>query len=241
MHYRYWFQNIRHPVWYALAAGDFDLMLPIFNMYMAQMPVLEERSKQWYGHNGSQFAETSYFFGTYEQCDYGCGRSGVPEITNPYIKHHYEGGVELAVMMLRAYAYSGNDTFITQYALPWCLSLLTFYDEHYPKYPNGTLFLKDAQSCETWLNCDNPAPQVSALHLITNALVNLPATLVPDATQRAFFKRIHENLPDIPLTHTSTGTLSWTCCVSVLGVVVLLLRYLCCLSPSCRSFVLSSS
>jgi hypothetical protein len=34
--------------------------------------------------------------------------------------------------------------------LPWCTSLLTFYDLHYPKYPNGTLFLQHAQSCETW-------------------------------------------------------------------------------------------
>jgi hypothetical protein len=54
----YWFQNVRHSYWYALHAGDYDLMLPLYRMYMEQLPVMRERSRQWYKHNGTRFAET---------------------------------------------------------------------------------------------------------------------------------------------------------------------------------------
>lgn len=49
---------MRHSYWYALHAGDYDLMLPLYRMYMEQLPVMRERSRQWYKHNGTRFAET---------------------------------------------------------------------------------------------------------------------------------------------------------------------------------------
>ena len=158
----YWFQNVRHSYWYTFAGGDTDLLDPLFGMYMEQLPVLEGRGRVWWNLSQSAlaFAETSYFFGTYEPVDYGCGRSSEPDITNPYIRHHYEGGVELAVMMLQAYQHTHNASLVSRWVLPWCESLLRFYDLHYPKYPNGTLYLQHAQSCETWPDCTNPAAQV---------------------------------------------------------------------------------
>jgi hypothetical protein len=54
---------------------------------MEQMPVMEERSRQWWkipqNVSALVFAETSYFFGTYEPVDYGCGRVNQPDIVNP--------------------------------------------------------------------------------------------------------------------------------------------------------------
>ena len=44
----YWFQNTRHMYWYALGAGDLDLLDPLFGMYMRQLPLLKERTQQWY-------------------------------------------------------------------------------------------------------------------------------------------------------------------------------------------------
>lgn len=181
-------------------------------MYLEQMPVLEERSRQWWKHNGSQFEETTYFFGTYEPVDYGCGRSNKPDAVNPYIKHHYEGGVELAVMMLQAYAHTGDiPGLLNKFVLPWCESLLTFYDEHYPKYPNGTLFLQHAQSCETWPDCDNPAPQVAALHRIADGLMAVPKNLL-SAHQAALFGRIAKSLPRIPITPVKSGGMQVSPC-----------------------------
>ena len=137
--------------WYTLNAGDRDLLGPLVRLYLKQLPVLQARPQQWWGHNGTSFAETSLFFGTYEPVDYDfkcIGRSGVPDATNPYTKHHYEGGIELAVMLLQAWQHNRSDvSFLQENVLPWCESMIQFYDEHYPKYPNGTMFLQYAQSC----------------------------------------------------------------------------------------------
>ena len=114
-------------------------------------------------------------------------------------------------MMLWAYEHSRDPAILRKWALPWCESLLRFYDLHYPKHPNGTIFLQHAQSCETWPDCTNPAAQVAALHRIGQALVALPPGLVTGG-QRAFFARIASSLPAIPLTTASNGQLQVSPC-----------------------------
>ena len=101
--------------------------------------------------------------------------------------------------------------FLHDYDTHRCESLVRFYDLHYPKYPNGTLYLQHAQSCETWPDCTNPAAQVSALYRITQGLVALPASLV-SPEQRNFFARIAKSLPRIPLTRASNGQLQVSPC-----------------------------
>ena len=187
-------------------AGDFDLLRPLYKMYMSQLPVMRERSRRWYKHNGTRFAETSYFYGSFEPVDYGCQRkpTDAPDPVSPYIKNHIQGGVELATIMLRDYQHTSNATLLAETVLPWCQSLLEFYDEHFPKYSNGTLFLQHAQSCETWPDCDNPAAQVAALIRITEGLTSIPRHLL-SAEQAAFFARIAKSLPAIPLTDAKNG------------------------------------
>lgn len=65
---------------------------------------MEERSRQWYNHSGLRFAETAYFFGAFEPCDYGCSGSGGQSACkysrgtghsscdprSPYIKNHIQ-------------------------------------------------------------------------------------------------------------------------------------------------------
>jgi alpha-L-fucosidase 2 len=201
-----WFQNVRHSYWYALLAGDTDLMRPLYQMYMKQLPVMRERSRQWYGHNGTRFAETSFFYGAFEPVDYGCQRKPTdpPDPVSAYIKNHIQGGVELATMLLHNYQHTGNATLLSEVVLPWCESLLEFYDEHFPKTDDGQLFLQHAQSCETWPDCDNPAAQVAALMRIAEGLRAVPHQLLT-TKQSAFFSRIAKALPSIPLTSAQNG------------------------------------
>eukprot|EP01047_Picozoa_sp_COSAG01_P061945 COSAG01_NODE_7802_length_3052_cov_1.950220_1_plen_632_part_00 len=143
----YWFQNVRHEYWYALLAGDYDLMHPLYKMYMEQLPgernetvvllrrrarnspatftsfdthsagittcfapaVMRERSVQWYKHNGTRFAETSYFYGSFEPCDYGCDRkaSDPPDPASPYIRNHIQG---------RSIIFSSRPTFLRPFS-----------------------------------------------------------------------------------------------------------------------------
>ena len=42
------------------------MMEPLFNMYLNAIPVVESRSRVWYGHPGGYFPETMFFWGTYE-------------------------------------------------------------------------------------------------------------------------------------------------------------------------------
>lgn len=57
----YWFQNTRLPYWSMLEAGDFDLMMPLFNMYMKALPQRMYATKKYYQHDGAFFPETLNF------------------------------------------------------------------------------------------------------------------------------------------------------------------------------------
>src|SRR3569833_2929338 len=56
---QYWFQNTRPMYWPRLAAGDFDMMLPLFRMYAAQLAPNAAQVKGYYNHEGAYFAETA--------------------------------------------------------------------------------------------------------------------------------------------------------------------------------------
>lgn len=60
---QYWWQNTRAMYWPCLQAGDFDLMLPLFRMYVGMLPGNAALVRQYYGHAGAYFQETSPFWG----------------------------------------------------------------------------------------------------------------------------------------------------------------------------------
>jgi len=145
----YWFQNTRHIYWPMIAAGDWDFLVPLFRMYVRQLPVMEARAQTWWNASGGVFAETAFFFGAYQPVDYGCNRSHMPDVASRFIKHHYEGGLELCYMGLRAYEHSGDREMLQSLALPFCLAMVQFYDTRYPRDANGTLYVSPAQGLET--------------------------------------------------------------------------------------------
>ena len=151
------------------------------------------------------FVETQFEFDYDFNCD---GRHGVPESNNPYIRHHREGGVELAVMMLQHYFTYGDDlhgSLLRDSVLPWARSLITWYREHYPAHPNSsTLFLQGAQACETYPSCDDPADVVSGLHRFGQLLVSLPSSEHVSPADRESFGAFLASLPGIPLGYRRT-------------------------------------
>lgn len=66
----YWWQNTRLAYWPMLRSGDYDMMLPLFSMYRAMVPMAIERTKLYYGHEGIFFPETLYPWGTYSNDNY---------------------------------------------------------------------------------------------------------------------------------------------------------------------------
>jgi len=193
----FWWQNTRLPYWSMLAAGDFDLIQPVFRMYKDVLAFCTDKTKIYYNHAGAFFPETMYFWGTNGNCDYGWGHPG-PETINQYIRREWQGGIEVTAMMLDYYDLTGDDDFLSQTLLPIAKEVLTFYNEHYPRDDAGKIRLEPAQALETWWKCLNPTPEVAGLHNVIGRLLALGVGPVTGQQIKAWRKMLKE-LPPIPM------------------------------------------
>lgn len=174
----YWFQNTRLVYWPMLAAGDTEMMLPLFNMYRDMLPFAEARTQAYFGHGGAFFPETLYFWGTYADDNYGYARTGLPVgvTENRYIRYYYDGALELIMLMLSCHAYTGQDAFLNGYVLPLADPVLRFYFEHYEEDSHGILRVYPSQALETYQDAANPMPVVAGLRSVLEGLLALPET-----------------------------------------------------------------
>jgi alpha-L-fucosidase 2 len=193
----YWFQNTRLPYWAMLAAGDFDLMQPLFNMYSRPLPLAQYQTRQFFQHDGAFFPETMYFWGTYCNCDFGWGNT-TNIATNKYIRYYWTGAVELATMMLDYYSLTGDEKFARETMLPFVEPIMTFYDQHWKRDAKGKIFFEPAQSLETWHTATNPLPEIAGLKYTLTRLVDFPDSLV-NGNRREQWRRMLTELPDVPV------------------------------------------
>ena len=195
----YWFQNTRLAYWPMLAAGDNELMLPLFRMYLDALPLAKARTRVYFGHDGACFPETMYFWGAYANDNFGWSRKGKPvsHCDNRYIRHYWQGALELAVLMLDHHAYTQDADLVGTTLIPFASEVITFYDTHHPRDGKGKLLLEPAQSLETWQKAINPLPPIAGLHIVLDRLLALPDGLVP-AEQRQAWQRLRGELPDVP-------------------------------------------
>ena len=47
-----WFQNARLLYWPTIAAGDYDVTVPFYRTYLANLPLAKQRTKIYFGHEG---------------------------------------------------------------------------------------------------------------------------------------------------------------------------------------------
>ncbi|MCE5251491.1 DUF5703 domain-containing protein [bacterium] len=195
----YWFQNTRLPYWSMPAAGNFDLMEPLFRMYLDTLPMARERTKAYYGHDGAYFPETMYFWGTYNNDNYGWERTDEPPgmTVNRYIRYEWQGGIELSAMMLDYYVMTQDERFLKDTLVPFANEILTFYDKHYPRDGNGRIRFEPAQALETYWDSVNPMPEIAGLQCVLNRLLELPESCTAES-QRTLWRRIRDELPPIP-------------------------------------------
>lgn len=196
----YWFQNTRLPYWTMPLAGDFDMMLPLFDMYMDTMELAKIRSEVWFGHGGVFVPETMSFWGTYANGDYGWNREGlaVGHVSNAYIGRYIQGGLELGLLMIDYYDFTGDRRFAEEKMLPWCMEVLRYYKQHYKVDDTGKLRLEPAQALETYQQAVNPAPDIAGLWKITDELLEMPPDIV-GKSQRAELNNLRGLIPDLPM------------------------------------------
>lgn len=187
---QYWFQNTRPMYWPRLAAGDYDLMQPLFKMYREMLPKNSAQVKEFYGHDGAHFRETAPFWGGLVKL--------LPTDKGNYTAHYYLPIIELGAMMLDYYDYTGDANFAKETLLPVMTAGLTFYDQHFPRSPDGKLLLDPVNSIEMFWKVRNPSPDLAAFHFLLPRLLALPETLVEPKIKQQW-QRLLTELPPVPI------------------------------------------
>lgn len=186
---QYWFQNTRPMYWPKLMAGDFDEMMPLFRMYARIIKDNAGQVDHYYHHDGSYFAETAPFWGGL--------RYWGPEVKEDWTGHYFTPVLELSMMMLDYYEYTGDERFAREILVPVASAGLEFFDKHFGRDAQGKLLLDPDNSIEMFWKVHNPAPDIAGLRAITGRMLALPEDLTtPDL--RADWKRLQGELPELP-------------------------------------------
>lgn len=198
-------QNQRLVYWPMLKSGDIDMMTPQFEFYNNLLANTELRTLHYWGHRGACFTEQIENFGLPVGFEYGWKRPkefdpGVQY--NAWIEYQWDTVFEFCMMMLETHNYQGKD--ISKY-LPLMVSCLRFYDEHYqylsslrtPKKldEKGKLILYPSTALETYKMATNPITTVTAMKCITESVLALPDTYLPDST-RQYLEGLRKRIPN---------------------------------------------
>lgn len=186
---QYWFQNTRAMYWPRLMAGDFDMMLPLFRMYANILPANKAQVREFYHHDGAYFAETAPFWG-------GLQFMG-PDVKANYTNHYFTPILELSMMMLDYYEYTGDTSFARKTLLPVASAGIQFFDQHFTRDLDGKLLLNPDNAIEMYWKVHDPAPDIAGLHAVLARLIDLPAGLI-DPKTRAQWRRLYSELPPLP-------------------------------------------
>ena len=195
----YWFQNTRLPYWSMLCAGDLGMMTPLFRMFTDALPLRKDATQRYYGHAGAFFPETMYFWGTYVDANYGRDRADLREGTteNRYIRYYWTGGLELSLMMLEAFSFTGQSSFARDTLVPFATEILRFFDRHWLRDVGGKIRFEPSQALETYQIAVNPLPDIAGVRIVAGEMLALPDSLTSPAL-RAEWGHLLDNLPDLP-------------------------------------------
>lgn len=195
----YWFQNTRHTYWPMLPMGDYEMLLPLFDMYRDMLPLCRERSRRYFDHEGVYFPETLYHWGLHRDWDFTMGKEnpGVYPL-NAWVKYYWDGGLELSLMMLEYYRHTEDAEFVHETLLPVADGVVTFFDQHYSRGDDGRMHISPAQVLETWHIAENPLPVIVGLQTVLTRLLELPQPLT-SLEQQTRWQRLLNELPDLPV------------------------------------------
>ena len=197
----YWWQNTRLPYPPMLAAGDFEMIRPLFKLYRDVTPLCKARAKIYHDVDGVYFPETMTNFGAYANVDYGWDRTGhePKEVLSTWWRYAWQQGLELVSLMLDYYDYTGDDAFLSSELTPMAHDVLRYYDTRFRRDAAGKLVINPTQSIETyWNDVTNDTPSVAGLIAVVDRLLALPADKTP-AAERQLWERMKAAAPALPL------------------------------------------
>ena len=192
----YWWQNTRLSYWPMLAAGNYDMMLPLFKMYTEGMALRKYSTKKFYKFDGAYFPETMYFWCTNPNESYGWHpKEGKhpDEIKGQHTQYEWQGGIELTAMMLEYYERTSDNNFLTNTLLPFAKEIVAFYDNRYKRNDKGKLVIFPANALEDVWACTNPTPEVAGLRYVLPQL----ARVSKDPKQKEVYLRFLSEIPPL--------------------------------------------
>jgi alpha-L-fucosidase 2 len=202
----YWNQNNRLLYWPLIATGDEDLLQPWFQMYFDALPLAEDRTRIYYHHDGAAFVETMYFWGLPNLNDFGWDNPS-NQLVSEWMRYHIQGTLEVVAQMLDSYDNTQNSDFARDELVPFANSIVTYYDQHWPRGPDGEIRMFPTQSLETYQrDALNPTPDIAGLDAILPRLLALSHRFA-SPEQRELWSRILRDLPPIPMGKTFQGKL----------------------------------
>jgi hypothetical protein len=200
--YRRWggpyeFQKTRSIYWPMLAAADYDMMQPLFRMYLQAYFLARSRSKMYFNHEGAFFPESMYFWGAYPDNKYGWNRAGKPVsyVEDKFLRHNYSGSLELLALMLDYYAYTLDKQFLRTLT-PMAEDIIRFYDAHYERDGQRHLLIQPAGAVQPASDAVNPMPDVAGLKWVLTRLQDLKVPLEKAAANAA--RKLLSELPPLP-------------------------------------------
>jgi alpha-L-fucosidase 2 len=205
----YWWQNTRFAYWSMLTSGDFEMMEPLFKMYMDALPLRKVATKKYYNHEGAFFPETMNFWGTYTNTNYGSDRKSIADgyITNNFIRYYWQGGLEFSLMMLDYYSFTNNNKFAKDSLVPFVAEILSFFDNHWQRAVAGKIVFFPATGLETYqTGVKNPLPEIVGIKKVAEKMLALPDTLITKE-QRNQWEKLIKDLPEIPTRVVNNETL----------------------------------
>ena len=208
----YWWQNTRLPYYTMFAAGDLDMLKPLFRLYCGLTDFNKKRTRKYLGHGGAYFTECMMPWGDQFAYVYGASRAWKDRSDKlqdlGWHKYEWVGQLELAFMLIRYRAYTGDDAWFKTEAMPSIREYVRFFDEHYKTGADGRYVMYPSQAAETWWLCTNAMPELAGLHAVTGLLLDLPESLV-SGEDRALFSKIRSRLPNLPVRKLGDGRIAY--------------------------------
>jgi hypothetical protein len=205
----YWWQNTRLPYLSMCTSGDFEMLEPLFRLYVDDfLPINRYRTKHYFGFDDAAcYIECVHFFGDCFNETYGwqpMAERKDPLQVSGWHKWEWVAGPELVWMMLDAYDHTLDEALLEQRIIPMAAAVMRFFDQYYKTDDEGVLVMHPSMACETWWTCTNPMPELAGLRAITARLLALPEEFAPDE-ERAFWHEFMAKLPPLPTRDVEGG------------------------------------
>ena len=120
-----------------------------------------------------------------------------PEVKENWTGHYFTPILELSMMMLDYFEYTGDNQFAKDILIPVASNGILFYDKHFGRDAGGKLLLDSVNSIEMFWKVHNPSPDIAGLHAVIQRLIKLPGDMVNDNLRNGW-KKFQSELPDLP-------------------------------------------